>query len=257
MRGKHAARVLSAITVAVIEAVALTSCVPGLALAAGVVGTGTASSCTDAAALDIALSGGGLVTFNCGGPATIDVSTGTGTKTISADTTIDGGSLITISGGNPRGRLLRERWRQVHGPEPDYRQRQKPPAPASNGARGIYSNGTLGGGIYNIGTLTVMNSTFSGNSAGGGGGIFNAGTLTVTNSTFSGDSGSYGGAIYNLRAVARHCHQHVPFPVGAPIATSGGNCSGTRYLMAATTSTTALGRFLLEPAAQPPAAARS
>jgi hypothetical protein len=41
-----------------------------------------------------------LVTFNCGGPATIAISTGTGSKTISGDTTIDGGGLVTISGGN-------------------------------------------------------------------------------------------------------------------------------------------------------------
>ena len=40
------------------------------------------------------------MTFNCGGAATITV---TSTKTISADTTIDGGSLITISGGNSVG----------------------------------------------------------------------------------------------------------------------------------------------------------
>ncbi|MFI5395427.1 MAG: hypothetical protein ACHQ9S_07830 [Candidatus Binatia bacterium] len=73
------------------------------AWAAGVVGTGTAASCTDAA-LNTALTGGGLVTFNCGGGlVTIDISPGaggTGTKSIAVDTTIDGGSLITISGGN-------------------------------------------------------------------------------------------------------------------------------------------------------------
>ena len=55
-----------------------------------------------------------------------------------------------------------------------------------------------GGGIYNEGTLTVTNSTFSNNAAFGngdgfgpalgGGGIYNWGTLTVTNSTFSGNS---------------------------------------------------------------------
>ena len=63
------------------------------------VGTGTAASCTDAA-LDAALASGVVVAFDCGGPATIDISTGTGTKTVAADTTIDGGGLITISGGN-------------------------------------------------------------------------------------------------------------------------------------------------------------
>ena len=70
-----------------------------------------------------------------------------------------------------------------------------------------------GGGIYSQGTLTVSNSTISGNTAndgsGGsfsvGGGIYNnSGTLTVSNSTFSGNtaSGTYGGngiggGIYN------------------------------------------------------------
>jgi fibronectin-binding autotransporter adhesin len=58
-----------------------------------------------------------------------------------------------------------------------------------------------GGGIFNIGMLTVTNSTFSENSAGDGGGISNAGngTLTVTNSTFSANvaTGSGGGGIFN------------------------------------------------------------
>src|SRR5580700_10516678 len=58
-------------------------------------------------------------------------------------------------------------------------------------------SGDQGGGIINnIGTLTVTNSTFSGNSAPTGGGIDNAGTLTVTNSTFSGNRG-IAGCIYN------------------------------------------------------------
>jgi hypothetical protein len=66
-------------------------------------GDGTASSCT-ADALDTALTGGGLVTFNCGpGVVTIDISPGaggSGTKTIGADTTVDGAGAISISGGH-------------------------------------------------------------------------------------------------------------------------------------------------------------
>jgi hypothetical protein len=56
---------------------------------------------------------------------------------------------------------------------------------------------SLGGGIYNSGSLTVNNSTISSNNAnsGGGGGIDNAGSLTVNNSTLSGNSGAYGGGI--------------------------------------------------------------
>ncbi len=69
-------------------------------------------------------------------------------------------------------------------------------------------HGTYGGGISNIGgTLTVTDSTFSGNSAAEGGAIDNAdtessprnadGILTVTDSTFSGNSAAEGGAIDN------------------------------------------------------------
>ena len=70
------------------------------------------------------------------------------------------------------------------------------------------SNGfaASGSGARNYGTLTVTNSTFSGNIAqgGDGGGIFNSGnssTLTITNSTFSRNisqgSSIAGGAIFN------------------------------------------------------------
>jgi hypothetical protein len=55
----------------------------------------------------------------------------------------------------------------------------------------------IGGGVGNLGTLTVTNSTFTRNSAGGGGGIENdlSGTLTLTNSTLSGNSALVGGGI--------------------------------------------------------------
>jgi hypothetical protein len=70
--------------------------------------------------------------------------------------------------------------------------------------------GVFGGGIYNIGTLTINKSTISRNGAGvgrlgGGGGIFNSGAVTIRNSTISGNRasctglpcGSQGGGIYN------------------------------------------------------------
>jgi hypothetical protein len=63
------------------------------------------------------------------------------------------------------------------------------------------AGGGSGGGICNFGTLTVSNSTLSGNSAQYGGGIYNGGTLTVSGCTvsynFSGTSGD-GGGIYNF-----------------------------------------------------------
>jgi len=65
---------------------------------------------------------------------------------------------------------------------------------------GKSGSGKNGGAIDNNGTLTVTNSTLSGNSVNGGGGgaIANGGTLTVTNSTLSGNGCyGYGGAIAN------------------------------------------------------------
>jgi hypothetical protein len=202
-----------------------------------VVGTGTSDSCTEAA-LDACLPGGawfnGQVTFNCGGAATITVDTycpPTCRVAISADTTIDGGSVITISGHggavfsvNPGVKFTVQNLTIANGDASN----GEPGGGAilNNGGTVTVSKSTLtdnstnafgwganalgGGAIYNGGTLTVTASTFSDNLTRGpgggivvrGGAIYNAGTLTVTNSTFSGNStaGGFsgaGGAIYN------------------------------------------------------------
>ena len=69
---------------------------------------------------------------------------------------------------------------------------------------GIAGNtvGVHGGGIYNRGTVTISDSTISGNRAGhgwNGAGLYNAGTMTITNSTISGNSisGGNGGGLLN------------------------------------------------------------
>ncbi|HWZ83252.1 MAG TPA: choice-of-anchor Q domain-containing protein [Terriglobales bacterium] len=68
---------------------------------------------------------------------------------------------------------------------------------------GVSSNG---GGILNLGALTISNCTISGNSAvsssaAAGGGLFNTGKVIITGSTFSGNNATsvkaYGGAILN------------------------------------------------------------
>jgi hypothetical protein len=66
----------------------------------------------------------------------------------------------------------------------------------------IYTNSaSVGGGIYNSGTMHVLDSTIAGNLAleqtEGGGGIGNGGTLTLTNTTVSGNSGELGRDILN------------------------------------------------------------
>ena len=56
----------------------------------------------------------------------------------------------------------------------------------------------VGGGISNYGTLTLANSTVSGNESQLGGGIYNnEGTVTLDNSTISGNAATDGGGIFN------------------------------------------------------------
>ena len=143
---------------------------------------GVVSSC-DEASLLAALSGGGKVTFTCSGTITL-----TGTITVSADTIIDGaGQNVTVSGGFATQVIF-----------------------VSSGAQLELNKVTIadgfsefGGGILNLGTLTVSHSSFSSNYSRtyGGGGILNGNgaVLTVTNSTFS-DNHAYfnsGGGILN------------------------------------------------------------
>ncbi|MBK8821830.1 MAG: S-layer homology domain-containing protein [Anaerolineales bacterium] len=66
--------------------------------------------------------------------------------------------------------------------------------------KGKASGVTGGGGIANYGTLTIRNSTLSGNSyigGLGGGGIYNKGNLTLINSTITGNMAEDGGGIFN------------------------------------------------------------
>jgi len=151
------------------------------ALAAGVVGSGTPGSCTEAA-LDAALAGGGLVTFSCGAaPVTIVFQ---GTKVIeSVATTIQGGGRIAFDG---------ESLRQLFYVFGD----------ASLSLTGVtLQNGNFanGGAILNAGALTLTDVAFVGNAAEGGrgGAVYNDGTLLIADSRFLGNSaGVDGGAIY-------------------------------------------------------------
>jgi cysteine-rich repeat protein len=177
-------------------------CGPGCT--SGVVGTGAAASCTEAA-LDQALSAG-TVTFHCGTqPVTITVKS---EKTITGTTTLGGGGLITLSGGG----TVRV-FRVEPGATLNVRNLTIANGKADDGG-GIYNAGAVtltnctlrdnaadnsGGAIFNGGTLTVTNSTLNGNTAGdgGGGGLFNQGTANLTNCALSDNSAHTGGAIFN------------------------------------------------------------
>jgi len=84
---------------------------------------------------------------------------------------------------------------------------------SGNAASGLYGYGGSGGGVVNSGFLTVINSTISGNSTryGQGGGVANFdGTLTVTNSTISGNSAyDGGGGVYSRGGTVTVTHSTI------------------------------------------------
>ena len=143
--------------------------------AAGAVGNGAPASCTEAA-LDAALADGGTVTFNCG--AAMHTLVLTKGRTINANTTVDGGDRITLSGGG-KTRLFT----------------------VSNGGELTLKNLTLidgagdTGAVYNAGTFTVERSSWQDHQHGA---IYNAGgSVTVRNNIFRNNVNGQGGAIVN------------------------------------------------------------
>ena len=165
--------------------------------AAGVVGTGSPASCTQAA-FNAALAGGGTVTFNCGAGAVIPI---TSTRTLTSTTTIDGtGQSITLDGGGTT-RLFNTTYQF---------------ASFTLTFRGLtLRNGfaaDFGGAIrlaYQdfVTTLVIENVTFSnnvcsqaGNDVGGGALYAQGGIVTIRNTSFLGNRGGNGGAIGNLQA---------------------------------------------------------
>ena len=60
---------------------------------------------------------------------------------------------------------------------------------------------TAGGGLYNAGTVTLIDCTLMGDTAGTGGGLYNRGTATIEDCTITGDSASDGGGLANTGAL--------------------------------------------------------
>jgi hypothetical protein len=180
------AKTLSLTLIVLVIAALLWAALPPRALAGGVVGTGTPASCTETA-LNAALVGGGTITFNCGAaPHTILSSSA---KSITLDTTLDGGSLITLDGQDgdrlfevSSGAVLTLRNIVLaHG--------------FATGDGGAIYNGSSGADIP--GSVILENSTIRDSIAGASGGaIVSTGPLTITNSLLEGNSALNGGALY-------------------------------------------------------------
>lgn len=181
------------------------------ARAAGVVGDGTPTSCTEAA-LNTALMGGGLVTFDCGPAPHVIILTIM--KQITADTEIDGGGLVTLSGGNsvPHFQVFTDTTLTL---------RDLTLSRGSGTYGSIENFGTLnlinsqltdntasvaGGAVQNFGVLNLETAVISNNEAGDeGGGLFiGSGVATIVNSQIFSNTvnGGSGGGIWNDASLA-------------------------------------------------------
>jgi sugar lactone lactonase YvrE len=142
-----------------------------------VVGSGTPGSCTELA-LDLALTRGGSIRFNCG-PGVVTIVL-TGEKVITAHTTLDGGGRLILNGQSTTRHfrvidtLLLQNVTLSWG----------------------FSNDN-GGAIRNDGTLVLENSRISASrSTASGGAIVSTGPLTIINSLLDANQALNGGALY-------------------------------------------------------------
>jgi hypothetical protein len=101
-----------------------------------------------------------------------------------------------------------------------------------------------GGGVYNLGTLAVIETTFVDNVAssrtgyvnGDGGAIHNRGTLTVTGSTLTGNAAESGGGIYNRSGATLAVESSTLSNNSAPCGGSGISNRGTATVSDSTIS---------------------
>jgi len=170
--------------------------------AAGVVGNGTPESCTQEALQNV-LNSGGLVTFDCGGAHTINI---TSPRMISDTITIDGAGLITLDGGGVTIIL------QIESDVPLLTLQNLRLINAFNNNPNQQINGGAVSAYYET-DITVINCTFENNITDstyinqdrnldfGGGAIYlHTGTLTVQGSTFRNNQAidGTGGALHVL-----------------------------------------------------------
>ncbi len=180
-----------------------------------VVGTGSAESCTFAE-LQAAVASGGVITFDCGGRATIAV-TATLEVPTGKDTVLDGSREITLDGQNKvrilsfdspgwqtnEHRLTLQHIALINAKATPTVAIPPAPAPCSQGW-----NDGQGGAVYmRDGNLTVIDSIFTGNQAAplgpdtGGGAIYVQGSKhgdVIVDSTFTANTASNAGAVGGL-----------------------------------------------------------
>jgi hypothetical protein len=183
-RGRLSARTIRCTWLAMVLLLTL-STTPARAAETIVVGDGTPESCTEDAFVQAMadVPAGGAITFNCG-PNPVTIWTGA-EYVIDKDLTIDGGGLVTLTGGS------------------GYLYFLIPSAVTVNFLNFTITEGgsECEGAISNYaGILTLRHVTVSGNSTGhgcNGGGISNGGTLTIEDSIITGNRAGCWGYVQN------------------------------------------------------------
>jgi hypothetical protein len=182
-----------------------------------VVGHGTPSSCTSQAVVQ-AVAEGGVIAFSCGSrPVTIAMTATAKVRNTSARVVLDGGGLVTLSGGGARRILYMDTCDPAQSWTTSHCQDQATPALtveniafAGGNSTGQTYDGGGGGAIFDRGgQLTVIDSRFTDNrcdSTGpdlGGAAIralsqYGNRAVDVTGSTFTGGVCSNGGALSSI-----------------------------------------------------------
>jgi len=188
---------------------------PTPAAAGGVVGDGTAASCTNQALIN-ALDGGGMITFNCGsGNVTIPISTTLQFE--KWDTVLDGGNRITLEGTSGTRIIEFRTWgynaaRTVTLRNLTITGASRTGVRAESNGAAVHVRNQSANFDQDLPTLNVENVTFTDNRLtqtspqeyaydyGGAAIYILGGVLNVSDSTFSGNraDGAAGGALHGL-----------------------------------------------------------
>ncbi len=182
-----------------------------------VVGSGSAASCTSAAVVD-AVARGGIITFNCGpAPVTIVMAATAKVVNTSSFVVLDGGGLVTLSGGGQRRILYMDTCDQAQIWTTSHCQDQESPpltlqrqSFTEGNSTGDLAEGGGGGAVLaRGGQLKVLDAQFTSNVCDptgpdlGGGGLrvlsqYQERAVIVAGSTFTDNTCSNGAAISSI-----------------------------------------------------------
>jgi hypothetical protein len=199
--------------------------------------TVTVTDCSTGGSLQAAINNaapGDTVRFACiapPGPVVMDVEK-SGTIVVNKDLTIDGsGQTLILDGENTTTQLRVPVFSVSSGVSVTLKN-----LTIANGDAGLIRDS--GGAVFNEGTLTVSNSTFTNNTASIAGAIYNEyGTLTVTNSTFTGNSADTGGGGAIENALGTATVSNSTFSGNSAGGSGGGIFNGGGSTLRVTTST--------------------